>query len=92
MPSYQFTVGTFWRWEDFLITQLRVKFLPFLGVVGEVVINTLSVKQNSMMCVRVQIINDELANESNEQFSVIIVSASMIRLKQNLHHYSGQQW
>ena len=69
----------FGGWGDFLITQLRVKFLPFLGVVDEVVINTLSVKQNSMMCVHVQIINDELANESNEQFSVIIVSASMIR-------------
>ena len=39
MPSYQFTVGTLWRWGDFLITQLRVKFLPSLGVVGEVVIN-----------------------------------------------------
>ena len=79
MPSYQFTVGILWRWGDFLITQLRVKFLPFLGVVGEVVINTLSVMQNPMMFVCVQIMDDELANESNEQFSVSLVSASMIK-------------
>ena len=79
MPSYQFTVGMFWRWGDFLITQLRVKFLPSLGVVGEVVINTLSVKQNSVMCVRVQIMDDELANESNEQFSVNFSSYEMLR-------------
>ena len=32
-----------------------------------------------MMCVRVQIIDDELAIELNEQFSVSLVSASMIR-------------
>ena len=38
-----------------------------------------SVTQNPMMCVRVQIIDDELAIELNEQFSVSLVSASMIR-------------
>ena len=38
-----------------------------------------SATQNSMMCVRVQIMDDELANELDEQFSVSLVSASMIR-------------
>ena len=60
MPSYQFTVGILWRWGDFLITQLRVKFLPSIGVVGEVVINTLSVTQNPMMFVCVQIMDDSM--------------------------------
>ena len=36
-----------------------------------------SATQNSM-CVRVQVLDDELANESDEQFSVSLVSASMI--------------
>ena len=40
MPSYQSTIGVLWRWGDFLTTQLRVKFLPSRGVVGEVVTNT----------------------------------------------------